>query len=215
MTLRNSPSPSPSIQASLSPSVQVILNKTMNTLGNTLRNSLPNHNMTAEEMNMAMGDPNSTQLPDIKSDQLYIILSFIIVFSIIGGIVFILGDKAINALALNVNKHNINSLNSINWLKNKYKKYMTKEVLPVNRPKKAKESPFVSSMPTPPLLPTCPRLDGAEKGQNIMFRFRGPANTRIESSNTSLNDNETRITIVAVVEGNSRPPLPPKVANIA
>jgi hypothetical protein len=187
----------------------------MNTINNALRNSLPNHNMTAEEMTIALGDPNTSQIPDIKSEQLYNIISFIVVFSIIGGVILILGDKAINALALKMDTNKVNILSPVSWLKNKYNKYVKTDTLPTSRPKKAKESPFVSSMPTPPLLPTCPRLDGAEKGQNIMFRFRGPANARIESSNTSLNDNETRITIVAVVEGNSRPPLPPKVENIA
>jgi hypothetical protein len=212
MTLRNSPSlsPSTSFQASLSPNIQVILNKTMTTVGNALRNSLPNHNTTVEGLNMALGDPNSSQIPDIKSDQLYAIVSFIIVASIIGGIVFILGDKAITVLALKVNKNKLQIPSPMGWIKKLYNEYSTKQILPTVRLKKAKESPFVSSMPTPPMLPTCPRLEGAEKGQNIMFRFRGPANARIESSNTSLNDNETRITIVAVVEGHNRPPLPPK-----
>ena len=100
----------------------------------------------------------------------------------------------------------LNIPNPFTWLMNKYTQWKYMEILPIIRPKKAKESPFCGPQQTPPILPTCPRLDGAEKGQNIMFRFRGPTNSRIESEEGT----ETRITIVAVVENNNKPPLMPK-----
>ena len=41
-----------------------------------------------------------------------------------------------------------------------------------NYPKKAKESPFISYKPSP--LPDCPILDGVEKGQNLVVKYRIP-----------------------------------------
>ena len=41
-----------------------------------------------------------------------------------------------------------------------------------NYPKKAKESPFISYKQAP--LPECPVLDGIEKGQNLVVKYRIP-----------------------------------------
>jgi hypothetical protein len=47
------------------------------------------------------------------------------------------------------------------------------QLLPFTIPKKAKESPYIAPE-VPKILPKCPSLDGAEKGQNLMVRFRMP-----------------------------------------
>lgn len=81
------------------------------------------------------------------------------------------------------------------------------QVLPRYHPIKAKDSPFMTAE-IPKLLPTCPRLDGAEKGQNILFKLSVPY--RRHPSLTSLaTDDDHHITITTVVEGNrSQSPTP-------
>ena len=59
------------------------------------------------------------------------------------------------------------------WFKNKYTMHISPQILPTHNIK-AKESPMVGPDPVSPALPTCPKLDGAEKGKNIMFRVRAP-----------------------------------------
>jgi hypothetical protein len=74
------------------------------------------------------------------------------------------------------------------------------EVLPMYYPKKAKQSPFVSAMPMPQILPQCPRLEGAEKGQNnLQVRFSIPYR-RFQSSENLPAEAEHRITITTTVE---------------
>lgn len=67
--------------------------------------------------------------------------------------------------------------------------------LPFTMPKKekAKESPYIAPE-IPKILPTCPTLDGVEKGQNLMVRFRMPYNSKktVEPFTVNL---EHRITI--------------------
>ena len=183
-------SPSPSIQASH----QMILNKTKAVITTILSNSIPNHNGTINEINIALTDPNPNpiQLDYITSINTYYVILVIIAFALIGYIGFVI----------------VISPYKDNWIINKYKQFIKTETLPTSRPKKAKESPFVGPAETPSILPFCPRLDGSEKGQNIMFRFRGSTNTRFESSHI---DNETRITIISVMENSTKPPLIPKV----
>ena len=57
------------------------------------------------------------------------------------------------------------------------------------RHKKAKESPYISYKTAP--LPQCPSLDGAEKGQNLILKYRIPKQTFIVKENNQ----ETNITI--------------------
>lgn len=184
-------SPSPSLQ--VAPYIQVVVNKTKMGITTLLRNSVSTHNSTINELNMAMGDPNPTSVDAFTSMSTYDIMTVITVFAVLMFIGYIGFCVAAQMPCNN------------EWIQNKYNSFVKKEILPVTRPKKAKESPFVGPINTPSVLPYCPRLDGSEKGQNIMFRFRGPTNTRFESTNTSHTDNETRITIVAVLENNGRP----------
>jgi hypothetical protein len=58
------------------------------------------------------------------------------------------------------------------------------------RPKKAKESPFISYQPATPLS-DCYTLDGAEKGQNLVVKYRIPRH----SFAVRENNQETNITI--------------------
>jgi len=210
--LRASPSSTPSFIPTFTPTFtpsstptftptpslsEMVLNKTVALVTSALRIHHSNH--ITEELTMAMGDPTPSQVDNIKTFDVFPIVSFIC----IGAIGYFI-------LAVVYNKHNINEVintaKPTTWISNKYNEIVSKDVLPVTRPKKAKESPFISTLPTPLILPTCPRLDGAEKGQNIMFRFRGPQRARIESSEMTNDDNETRITIIAVL---GKPPLPP------
>jgi hypothetical protein len=183
-----------SVQASTTP----IINKTM---GHLLRFSY--RNMTAEEVNMAFGDLNTTPIPTYTFTEWLNIISFIAVL----GFGCIIGWMIVERLELQCSKEKMSFRAPINWLTSKYRELIHKEVLPMTRPSKAKESPFVGPEPTPPLLPSCPRLEGAERGQNVMFRVRstpGFIRPQEEPQNTTT---ETRITIVTVIGNNGKPPL--------
>ena len=186
---------SDSIQASTTP----IINKTM---GHLLRFSSGHRNLTAEEFNMAFGDVTGP-ITSYTFNEWLNIISFLIVFSF----ACFIGWRMAEHLGLQCSKDKMSLRTPINWLSTKYRELTYKEVLPMHRPQKAKESPFVGPEPMPPALPTCPRLDGAERGQNIMFRLRGPLIRPLEEVSTST---ETRITIVTVFENNGKPPLAPK-----
>lgn len=182
-----------SIQASTTPAAK--------TMGHLLRISIRPRNITAEGLNMALGDLNAGPIPDYTFTEGLNILSFIAVFCLAG----LIGWKIIEHIGLQWNKDKMSIRTPINWLTTKYRELTRKEVLPMTRPTKAKESPFVGPEPMPPTLPTCPRLEGAERGQNIMFRVRstpGFIRPQEEPQNTTT---ETRITIVTVV---GKPPLP-------
>ncbi len=193
-TLRSSPSPSPSI--SEYPIIQEIFNQSL-----TLRGGQPNNT----EMAHVINESTIYNLKTIQHIALGV-LQLAIAFFLLQLCAMCIVRGAKEAKKQKQENVSVNIPNPFNWIMNKYKQWKFAEVLPTIRPKKAKESPFCGPLQTPPILPSCPRLDGAEKGQNIMFRFRGPTNSRIESEG----DTETRITIVAVVENNSKPPLPPR-----
>jgi hypothetical protein len=182
-----------SIQASTTPPAK--------TMGHLLRISIRPRNITAEELNMALGDLNTGLIPDYTFTEGLNILSFIAAVCLAG----LIGWKVVEHLTLQCSKEKMSIYTPFNWLTLKYRELTRKEVLPMTRPAKAKESPFVGPEPTPPALPTCPRLEGAERGQNIMFRVRstpGFIRPQEEPQNTTT---ETRITIVTVV---GKPPLP-------
>jgi len=151
---------------------------------------------------MAFGDLNTA--PDFTPEQWRNIFSFICVFVLVATI----GYKMVEHLGLLCQKEKMSISRPIYWIANKYNEIAKKEVLPIYRPAKAKESPYIGPEPTSPTLPTCPRLDGAERGQNIMFRLRQPLMRPIEPSDNTTT--ETRITIVTVVENNSRTLQDPK-----
>lgn len=194
-----------SFRASPSPSAvpTVSFPMTMNqSISTVLRGQV---NSTEQKFNM-----DSIPFPDTAT-QIRHIAEFMIMFGIVGLIFLALSLKVTALIKEKCNKEKLHILSPFMWIKNKYNEWAKKgDILPVFRPKKAKESPFVGPIQTPPLLPSCPRLDGAEKGQNIMFRFRGPNNAKIDSEATT-GDNETRITIVTIVENGGKPPLVPKV----
>ena len=189
--LRASPSIIPSIIPSITPS-PTPLNETVTMISSALR-------ISPEKLTMVMGDPNPSSLNSIESSNVYIILVLAGILAAISAIGYLIFAA--------VYKNEMQK--PIDWISTKYNNLTGKDVLPVIRPKKAKESPFVGPIDTPPILPYCPRLDGSEKGQNIMFRFRGNQRARIESSEVLNDDNETRITIIAVLGNNGKPPLPP------
>lgn len=90
-------------------------------------------------------------------------------------------------------KINKNNNKLVMFLKEKIGK--TVPELPFTMPKniKAKESPYIAPE-IPKILPKCPTLDGAEKGQNVMVRFRMPYNTKKINEPFTVNL-EHRITI--------------------
>lgn len=194
-TIQATPSPSPSSS---------VLNMTSNALTVYLRNSPSRHNMTAEEINIALGDPSPPSLQQLNNDQIMAVCGFIIICSL-GCLLGYIFEKygVYNKL-----QHKIHIPTSINWIRNKYVEMTKEHVLPVYRPKKAKESPFVSSMPMPQILPQCPNLEGAEKGQNLMFKLSVPYR-RFQSSENLPAETEHRITITTTVEQSKT--QPPKI----
>jgi hypothetical protein len=185
------------IQATPSPSTSV-LNMTSSALNAYLRSNTYQPNMTTEQLNILLGDPSSPILENLTQKEIYNIISFMLVFMLVCSlgyyIVHYLDKKDITL------KNYLPTLTPItNWIKNKYVTNNNTQVLPLYRPKKAKESPFVGSMPTPPILPHCPNLEGAERGQNnIMFRVSVPYR-RFQSSDNLPAESEHRITITTTV----------------
>ena len=152
-------------------------------------------NMSSDEINMALGDPTANYLPELSTKEIINIASFIIPIILLS----IVGFQVVTYLHQKIQKDKISILTPINWIKNKYDLYNKRELLPLVRSKKAKESPFISSLPTPPILPLCPRLEGAEKGQNnLQVRFSIPY--RRFQSTDNLPAEEHRITITTIVD---------------
>jgi hypothetical protein len=160
-----------------------ILNMTNNTITRYIHNTVYNPNMTAEELNIAMGDP--MDLKSLTRNQIIGICGFIIACSLGILIVYTLEKKGIT--------QKLNLANLIDWMKTKYLQNKD-NILPMYRPKKAKQSPFVSAMPMPQILPKCPQLEGAEKGNNVMFKLSVPYR-RFQSSENLPEETEHRITI--------------------
>lgn len=154
---------------------------------------------------MILGDPNPSEVRSFTSQEVYNILTFVAVFSAIGFAFFMIVTMFYEHKITQFQKQKMLIHTPINWIKNKYAEYTRKEVLPVYRPKKAKESPFVGSMPMPQILPQCPRLEGAEKGQNLMFKLSVPYR-RFPSSENLPADAEHRITITTTVEQTNQAP---------
>lgn len=182
---------SPTLQAAPNPS-PIILNMTNNTLTSYLRSNTYNQNNTADKLNILLSDLPSPILDNLTQKEIIIIISFILAFMLVTfiwyNIIHYLDKKGIN-------RNYLFTLNPLNWIKKKYTNNNKMEVLPMYRPKKAKESPFVSAMPMPQILPQCPRLEGAEKGQNnLQVRFSIPYR-RLQSSSDNLPAEEHRITI--------------------
>lgn len=130
---------------------------------------------------------NSIPIQNARSDEFNMIIRVSRIFALIVGIL------SIAYIALILTKR----------VRDKYNISTQKQVRPIITLKKAKCSPSVGSINTHPILPSYTRLDGSETGKNIMVRFRGPINTRFE---TSQLDNETRITIISVMD-NSAPTI--------
>lgn len=83
-------------------------------------------------------------------------------------------------------------LNPSRWLKNMYQFYIANQILPTQH-RKEKESPALGPDPVSPILPKCPKLDGAEKGKKVTFhRLVMPLARR---PNIEITTNETKITI--------------------
>ena len=157
------------------------LNKTLTTITPAIRNLRSPYNTTSKELTLFMGNQNIKPLITKNSYNLTII-AIIGIIGIIGLILFIISEK----IYMNYKKDKI------------YKGNTKKEILPIISSKK--ESLFIGLKSIPDVLPNCARLDSAEKGQNIMFRFRGPVSAQFESKRTLQDDNNnTQITIVTVM----------------
>jgi len=170
--------------------ISQIINKTTNLIS-IFSNSSYKPNMTTEEMNLALIDTNTNYIPDISVKQLnnyasYIIPAMLVVLIIVG---------FINHIQIG---HIKNKIHIPNWIKTVYDDYTVKQVLPLYKKKKAKESPFIGAQPTPLVLPSCPRLENAEKGQNLKFQFSIPY--RRFQSTENLTNEEHKITITTVVQ---------------
>ena len=168
----------------------------MTTITTALTNLRTSHNVSSKQLTLFIGNQNLKPFVTNSSNNLTIvsIISVIVAIGIIGFILFTISEK----LYLKFKKEKIHIHSPINWIMNMYKGYTKNEILPIISPKKAKESPFIGPIPTPAVLPNCAKLDEVEKGQNIMFRFRGPVSARFESKK-ALNDDNTQITIVTIV----------------
>jgi hypothetical protein len=165
------------------------LTYTNNTLKSNFWNLRFNQNLTGSHLNVAFGDSSTPILESFTTYHLLSLFAFITLSSLAIFIVYLIQQKEM------LTPNQITT-----WIKNKYINYNKTEVLPLYRPKKAKESPFVSSMPMPQILPKCPNLEGAERGQNnIMFRVSVPYR-RFQSSDNLPAEAEHRITITTTVE---------------
>ena len=174
------------------PSVSTYINKALRYMP-----SVP-YNVTTEELNMLVGDPNQT-LIDFNSIDIKEGLKTLSFGIFIGAIAFIILTAIINEMTIVVFKNGKYQIpNPITELKKYYKEKHIQ--LPLYRSKKAKESPFIRAE-IPPILPDCPRLDRAEKGQNI---FSVPYR-RLTSRDRIMSDEEIKITITATVEGLTKP----------
>jgi len=173
--------------------ISKILNTTLNAIA-VINNSSYNSNMTTDELTISLGDPSVNYTPEISIIELknyatYIIPCILIVILIVG---------IINHIQIEIIKNKLHIPSLINWAKNMYGDYTAKEILPRYR-KKAKESPFIGSQPTPLVLPACSRLDNVEKGHNLNFQFSIPYR-RFQSTDNLLANEEHRITITTVVQ---------------
>jgi hypothetical protein len=116
--------------------------------------------------------PSSLDYPKMNMPlPIAIVLAFMLLIGV--ALLFHIGIMCSDSLKINVSK---DKLNPARWFRNKYRFYVANEVLPTLEPKE-KESPTVGPDPVSPVLPKCPKLDGAEKGKNLMFRFRAPTMT--------------------------------------
>ena len=184
---------------------RLLLNKTLPQALLPLNGSLRSVNMTFYEVKAITEDPGLLELESFNTEQVLSIFSILMLIGVIGLIGF-----SVFIVHKATKEENIQIPNLIKLLRNVYNEFTTDEVLPKYQPKKAKESPFVGPQ-RQMVLPPCPRLDNEEKGQNIVFRFRGPFNAQMEPAETPTTKNETRITIVAVVENNEKLSVPAMV----
>ena len=186
---------SPSLSLSSSPNITYLFNKSVTTVTNVLTNLRAPHNATSKQLTLFIGNQNLKPFVTTNNLTILSIISVMVAIGIIGFILFTITEK----MDLKFKKEKIDIHSPINWIMNMYKRYTKKEIIPITSPKKAKESPFIGPIPTPSVLPNCDKLDEVEKGQNIMFRFRGPISARFESTNTLYNDDKTQFTIITIV----------------
>ena len=195
--------PSPSLSSLLSPSLSLpsssnityVFNKSVTTVTSVLTNLRAPHNVTSKQLTLFMGNQNLKPFVTTNNVSILSIMSVIVAIGLIGFVLFTITEQ----MDLKFKKEKIDIHSPINWIMNMYKGYTKKEIIPITSPKKAKESPFIAPIPTPSVLPNCDKLDGVEKGQNIMFRFRGPISARFESTNALYEDDKTHFTIVTIV----------------
>jgi len=186
---------SSSLSLSSLPNITYTFNKSVTTVTTVLTNLRVPHNVTSKQLTLFMGNQNLKPFVPTNNITIVSIISIIVAIGIIGFIFFTITEK----LDLKFKKEKIDIHSPINWIMNMYKGYTKKEIIPITSPKKAKESPFIGPIPTPSVLPNCDKLDEVEKGQNIMFRFRGPISARFESTNALYEDDKTQFTIITII----------------
>lgn len=184
---------------------KMITSNLTNYIAKALRYNAPDRNASTLELNMSLGDmtiPNDDELLSKLVELMgkytvpLLILSFIAIV-IYGSYIELQRYRLKNENEIAINKEY--TINPISWAVRKWQNYKESKIqLPRYHIKKAKESPCITAQ-IPKVLPNCARLDGAEKGQNIMLRLSVPYR-RIKSSESLESDDEHRITITTLVE---------------
>jgi hypothetical protein len=150
-----------------------------NTITLYLRSSSNEENSMTDKFNILLGDSSAPIPQNIELHQFNIFFIIIICLACI----FILYNI----------KDIILTFSPQDSIKNNYK------IIPFHNLKKAKESPFILPMQTPHILPDCPRLESAERGQNMMVKFSIPYRRFQSSNNLQETNDEDRITITTLV----------------
>jgi hypothetical protein len=151
------------------------------------------HNVTPDNLTIIIREPSISFLPDENS--LNNVSSILIPVTLITFIIIGIAFATINFKTIINEKIDIPSL--VNKIKNMYKEYAIQQILPTYNKHKAKESPFIGSVPTLQ-LPPCSRLDRSEKEQNMQFKVSIPYR-RLNSSENLASNEEHRITITTFV----------------
>jgi len=186
---------SPPLSLPSSSNITYVFNKSVTTVTSVLTNLRAPHNVTSKQLTLFMGNQNLKPFVTTNNVSILSIMSVIVAIGLIGFVLFTITEK----MDLKFKKEKIDIHSPINWIMNMYKGYTKKEIIPITSPKKGKESPFIGPIPTPSVLPNCDKLDEVEKGQNIMFRFRGPISARFESTNALYEDDKTQFTIITII----------------
>ncbi len=179
----------PTIQDS--PSFSAMNKMTNNTFIHYLRSVSYNSNNTTTQIDTVLNDSSPSILENLEINYIIGLCIIIMIFSTIVSIVYLLEQKGFSFNNIIDNLYNLNKIRT------------DTQVLPQYY-KKAKQCTFMSSLPIPTVLPSCPTLDGVEKGQNnLMLRVSIPYR-RYPSNNISDETEEHRITITTAINDSNK-----------